>query len=99
MGLGEEKNMTRRTHPANSQTSQKPSDLLTRLVRAGDADSLRPEIRTLRHSSSRSSLASFRYSPVPWSLFPVPCICDLNHGERKFPHFRGVLPSFQSTSS
>src|SRR6266699_129979 len=102
MGLEEEKNMTRRTHPTNSQTSQESADLLTRLFRAGNADSLKPETRNfqLREDSSPNSLSSNRYSLVlvpcllvPQSLSPsVPSHRDPNHGERKFPHFQCVPP-------
>ena len=32
---------------------------------------------------------------IPYSLVlvlvPIHCFCDPNHGEHKFPHFRGVI--------
>ena len=96
--------MTCRTNPANSPTNP---------GHAGPPDSLKN--RTGRFSSTNdpspcSSTALFNFSllhffiasPSSYSLFPVPYSLlhrDSNHGEHKFPHLRGVPPSFQSTSS
>jgi hypothetical protein len=49
------------------------------------------------HATTADSL-----KPSAYSLFPIPYSLphgDSNHGEHKFPPFRGVPPSFQSTSS
>ena len=61
--------MTISTNPANSKTSPGSSDLVTRLVRAWTADSLKHETTI---SSLPTSLRQARCFPFPYSLFPGP---------------------------
>jgi hypothetical protein len=68
--------MTRRTDSANSPT---------RSGHAGAANSPDGKKQVPATPSFTGSLSS-----VHCSLFTVHCV--LNHGEHKFPHFRGAIP-------
>jgi hypothetical protein len=69
--------MACRLHPTNSPTCP---------GHTGSANS--PKLQT---HNFQPDLVPSPQSLAPAFLFPVPCICDPNHGEHKFPHFRCVI--------